>query len=636
MLATAMGYRLVRGFVRLLLWLFYRRVDVVGAERIPSRGPLIIVANHHNSLVDPMLIMGMCPRRITVLAKAPLFRHPLIGPFLRAVGALPVHRREEAGDDPRKNEALFATSIAHLRAGGAVLIFPEGRSQPVPTLLPLRTGAARLLLGAEADGGGHGVTLLPVGLVFQTPGTFRVASALVAVGPPIDVDDCVAAYGAEPEATVRRLTERLAWAIRAQIVEAEDQHTLELAGALERAWREERGGAPDAAASLAWRPQVRRAAPPPVHGVRRGALDRRQRREARGHAAAGALGHRLARAAVRADARRRRRHASHGRRRGHRQDGGRPRALPALLGARGLAGEARRRPPGARRLPAAAGTVGADRAGVARAAGTRRAAGAGLRPVRPRPPAARRSHRRAPRPRERGDDARRAGAHMSGRDSPRAILAVLTGLNGLNYLDRYVGAATLPLILGSLSLSDAAGGLLQSAFILTYAIVCPFIGWAGDRGARMRLAAAGVFLWSVATVASGLAPTYAMLLLARAVVGVGEASYAVVTPSLLSDCYPPERRARVLGIFYAAIPVGSALGYVVGGLVGEHLGWRAAFFVARPPGMVLAFVLLLPVEPRRGAHDAGGTGAVTPLSLGAALKALVARRPWVSHNVAQV
>ncbi len=260
MLATAMGYRLVRGFVRLLLWLFYRRVDVVGAERIPSRGPLIIVANHHNSLVDPMLIMGMCPRRITVLAKAPLFRHPLIGPFLRAVGALPVHRREEAGDDPRKNEALFATAIAHLRRGGAVLIFPEGRTQPVPTLLPLRTGAARLLLGAEGDGGRHGVTLLPVGLVYQRPGTFRVAAALVAVGEPVDVDDCVAAYAAAPEATVRRLTERLAGAIRAQIVEAEDRHTLELAGALERAWREERGGAADAAASLAWRREVMRAA----------------------------------------------------------------------------------------------------------------------------------------------------------------------------------------------------------------------------------------------------------------------------------------------------------------------------------------------------------------------------------------
>jgi len=224
---------------------------------------------------------------------------------------------------------------------------------------------------------------------------------------------------------------------------------------------------------------------------------------------------------------------------------------------------------------------------------------------------------------------------MSRRDSPTAILGALTGLNALNYLDRYVGAATLPLMLASLAISDAAGGLLQSAFILTYAIVCPFIGWAGDRSPRMRLAAAGVFVWSAATVASGLAPTYAVLLLARAVVGVGEASYAVVTPSLLSDCYPPERRARVLGIFYAAIPVGSALGYVVGGLVGEHFGWRAAFFVAGAPGVALAFVLLLLPEPRRGARDTG-VAAATPLSLSASLHALVARRSWVSNTVAQV
>ena len=224
---------------------------------------------------------------------------------------------------------------------------------------------------------------------------------------------------------------------------------------------------------------------------------------------------------------------------------------------------------------------------------------------------------------------------MSRRDSPTAILAALTGLNALNYLDRYVGAATLPLMLASLSISDAAGGLLQSAFILTYAIVCPFIGWAGDRSPRMRLAAAGVFVWSAATVASGLAPTYAVLLAARAIVGVGEASYAVVTPSLLSDCYPPERRARVLGIFYAAIPVGSALGYVVGGLVGEHFGWRAAFFVAGAPGVILAFVLLLLAEPQRGARDAAAAAA-TPLSLSASLRALAARRSWVSNTVAQV
>ena len=256
-----MGYRLVRGFIRLLLRLFYRRVDVVGAERIPAAGPLIIAANHHNSLVDPMLIMGTFPRRVTVLANAPLFRHPLIGPFLHAVGALPVNRRAEAGDDPRKNEAMFAAAIAHLRGGGAILIFPEGRTQPVPTLLPLRTGAARLSLGAETAGSRPRVTLLPVGLVFEAPGTFREASALVAVGTPVATDDDIAGYAAEPEATVRRLTERLASAIRAEIVEAEDQHTLELVAALERAWREDRGGdRADAEASLAWRRQVMRAA----------------------------------------------------------------------------------------------------------------------------------------------------------------------------------------------------------------------------------------------------------------------------------------------------------------------------------------------------------------------------------------
>lgn len=198
------------------------------------------------------------------------------------------------------------------------------------------------------------------------------------------------------------------------------------------------------------------------------------------------------------------------------------------------------------------------------------------------------------------------------RSAPGTVLAVLTGLNGLNYVDRYVGAATLPLILASLSLSDASGGLLQSAFIITYSLVCPVVGWMGDRSNRVRLAAAGVFVWSAATVASGLAPTYLALLLARAVVGVGEASYAVVTPSLLSDCYPADRRARVLGIFYAAIPVGTALGYILGGLVGERQGWRHAFFIAGAPGLALALLLLAIREPVRGAYDRPGAQARTP------------------------
>src|SRR4030095_5407989 len=201
----------------------------------------------------------------------------------------------------------------------------------------------------------------------------------------------------------------------------------------------------------------------------------------------------------------------------------------------------------------------------------------------------------------------RGSASMAGsawRGRPGLILGVLTALNGLNYLDRYVAAATLTLILADLRLPDSQGGLLQSMFIVTYALACPLAGWLGDRGSRMRLAAGGIFIWRLATVGSGLAPSSALLLLARAVTGIGEAGYGVVTPPLLSDCYPPARRAAMLGIFYAAIPVGSALGYIVGGVVGEAYGWRAAFFVAGAPGVALAFVLLLLAEPPRGSLDA--------------------------------
>ena len=216
------------------------------------------------------------------------------------------------------------------------------------------------------------------------------------------------------------------------------------------------------------------------------------------------------------------------------------------------------------------------------------------------------------------------------------MLGALTALNGLNYLDRYVAAGTLPLILTGLAISDAQGGLLQSLFIVAYSLVCPVAGWLGDRQPRLRLAALGVFVWSAATVASGLAPTYALLLVARAVIGAGEASYSVVTPSLLSDCYPAERRARALGIFYAAIPVGSALGYILGGVVGEAYGWRATFFIAGAPGAALAFLLLLLAEPRRGALDAAASAAPVSLALGDSLRSLARRRSYVVNTAAQV
>src|SRR5262249_50979818 len=151
----------------------------------------------------------------------------------------------------------------------------------------------------------------------------------------------------------------------------------------------------------------------------------------------------------------------------------------------------------------------------------------------------------------------RASRSMGARSwstAPGVILGSLTALNLLNYLDRYVSAATLPLILSDLASPDAQGGLLQSLFIVAYALASGPAGWLGDAGKRLRIVATGVFIWSVATVASGLAPTYGWLLLARAVIGIGEASHPIVTPSPPPHCYPAGRPAPLPGVFYAAPP----------------------------------------------------------------------------------
>jgi MFS transporter, Spinster family, sphingosine-1-phosphate transporter len=238
--------------------------------------------------------------------------------------------------------------------------------------------------------------------------------------------------------------------------------------------------------------------------------------------------------------------------------------------------------------------------------------------------------------------------------SPRAALSVLTGLNFLNYLDRFIPAAILTSILSELGLSDTKGGSLQTLFILTFVVVSPIAGWLGDRAPRFRLAAIGVLIWSAATFGSGLAPTYAFLVLARALIGVGEASYTVVTPSLLSDFFPTHRRGSALATFYAAIPIGSALGYVLGAQIATHYGWRYAFFVAGVPGAALAGLLLFLKDPPRGAQDARElrkaaedeearakrrareTGSVsTIVSVAGAVRELGVRSSFIYNTVAQ-
>jgi glycerol-3-phosphate O-acyltransferase/dihydroxyacetone phosphate acyltransferase len=258
--AGGQGYAIARGLVRFLLALFYRRIDVVGLENVPADGGLVVAANHHNSVVDAMLLIARTPRRVHTLANAPLFGNPLIGPFLRLAGALPVHRRQEAGNDPARNASLFAATTATLRGGGAIAIFPEGRTQPEPVLLELRTGAARMVLAAEAAAETEdeaaarpSVTLLPVGLVFTAPGTFREGQALVLIGPPLPTAEAVALARSEPERAARVLTDDLAAALRGLIVEADDRETLGYLRVAEEVWRAGGGEVPaDPAGRVAW------------------------------------------------------------------------------------------------------------------------------------------------------------------------------------------------------------------------------------------------------------------------------------------------------------------------------------------------------------------------------------------------
>ena len=172
---------------------------------------------------------------------------------------------------------------------------------------------------------------------------------------------------------------------------------------------------------------------------------------------------------------------------------------------------------------------------------------------------------------------------------PTLVLALLTALNLLNYLDRFVLSAVLPKVQDDLHLSNFVGGSLATVFLIGYFATSPVFGQLADRagaGGRARLLAAGIAVWSAATVASGLVAGTASLVAARALVGVGEASYATIAPTLLDDLAPAERKGRWMAIFYSATPIGSALGYIVGGRVESATGsWRAAFFVAGVPGI---------------------------------------------------
>ena len=188
-------------------------------------------------------------------------------------------------------------------------------------------------------------------------------------------------------------------------------------------------------------------------------------------------------------------------------------------------------------------------------------------------------------------------------------LLILASLNLLDYLDRYLIASLGSLVKAEMGLSDRAFGFLGTAFFLVYFLSSPIFGYLGDRFGRLRLMAGGAVLWSLATSLTFWVTSYSTLVLARGLVGVGEASFGTLAPAYLADILPLNRRSRALGFFYLALPVGSALAYLVGGLVGGRWGWRPAFLLAGIPGMLLAgLVLGLP------GVVAGGRGAGEPVT----------------------
>jgi MFS family permease len=188
------------------------------------------------------------------------------------------------------------------------------------------------------------------------------------------------------------------------------------------------------------------------------------------------------------------------------------------------------------------------------------------------------------------------------RAAARRTLVVLTLLNLVNYLDRYVVPAVQEDIRRDLHVNDEQLGLLTTGFVVVYMVASPVFGWLGDRGSRTRLIGFGVAVWSFATASSGLAATFWLLLAARMAVGIGEAAYGTIAPAVLSDSFPREIRGRVFSIFYAAIPIGSALGYIVGGVVSARWGWPHAFYLTAIPGLLLAVLAFGLRDPGRGAQ----------------------------------
>lgn len=220
--------------------------------------------------------------------------------------------------------------------------------------------------------------------------------------------------------------------------------------------------------------------------------------------------------------------------------------------------------------------------------------------------------------------------------SARTALFLLLGINLFNYIDRQILAAVEPQIRASFFAPNdpnamAWTGTLATAFLVTYMVSAPILGFLADRFSRWVIIGVAVILWSLASGASGLAATFMILLATRIFVGIGEGGYGPAAPTVLSDLFPVATRGRVMAIFCAAIPVGSALGYVLGGLITQHLGWRWAFYLVTPPGLLLGALCFTQKDSRIRTNG----GARRPRPTLADYAKLFRTRSYVLNIVAQ-
>jgi 1-acyl-sn-glycerol-3-phosphate acyltransferase len=231
--------RIITAVLRIALRVFFRHIEVAGEERVPLTSPVIFVLNHPNGLVDPVFLLCLAPRRVSFLAKAPLFRMPVINFLVRALDSLPVYRRQDEGSDPARNRETFKAARELLARGGTIAICPEGVSHNDTQLKPLKSGAARIALGAASAGAGLDVRVVPAGLYYTAKKTFRSA-ALLCFGEPIRVEPVALTQGGDPpREAVQALSDRIRDALLEITLNVEHEEPLQLISRAEKIYSAE-------------------------------------------------------------------------------------------------------------------------------------------------------------------------------------------------------------------------------------------------------------------------------------------------------------------------------------------------------------------------------------------------------------